>query len=371
MTRSSKVSLKFSNLNRREDLGVFLKEYRRVLGIFVDIFWEDKKIPSFASKTSTDKIQSILSATAIQCAGKQASSIVRGARRKHEQRIYMLNSLLAQGKDASKLKAVLDKEKLSKPILDKTPAQLDERLIRFDLDNKTSFDGWLNVGRTGIFGRRKLTFPFKRHAQFNNLARRGSLNKGILLSEKGAILTFDINIPQKTEGQVLGIDVGVTNSLASSDGVLSKNDVHGHSLSSILKKVAGRKKGSNGFREATTHRKNYINWSVNQLDLSNVREVHREAIKNLRRGKRTSRFLSHWTYAEMFDKLDRFCEEQGVLVRKINPAYTSQTCPRCKTLGNRRGKSFVCSCGYRNDADLNAAINLAGEHIVPRENVFL
>ena len=133
MTRSSKVSLKFSNLNRREDLGVFLKEYRRVLGIFVDIFWEDKKIPSFASKTSTDKIQSILSATAIQCAGKQASSIVRGARRKHEQRIYMLNSLLAQGKDASKLKAVLDKEKLSKPILDSQSR---------NYERKNLFDDW-------------------------------------------------------------------------------------------------------------------------------------------------------------------------------------------------------------------------------------
>jgi putative transposase len=131
------------------------------------------------------------------------------------------------------------------------------------------------------------------------------------------------------------------------------------------------KKGSRGFEKSVAHRKNFVNWSVNQLNLGNVGEVRRENIKNLRRGKRTSKFLSHWAYTEIFEKLDRFCEEQGVLVTKINPAYTSQMCPQCKTLGNRRGKKFTCSCGYKNDADLTAAINLSGKPIVSRENVFL
>ena len=371
MIRSTKVSLKFSNRGRRDDLKAFVKEYRRVVGLFIDILWEEKSVPSLLPKVFTERVKSSLSARAIQCAGKQASGIVRGTRRKHEQRVYMMGTLLKQGKDIVRLRAVLDKERLSKPKVSNLPVELDSRFVSLDLENRTSFDGWLTIGSLGLFGRRKVMFPFKRHVHFNKLADKGKMTGGVRLSETEATFMFEFPSVFKTRGKTLGVDVGITSCLATSDGALTKPDVHGHTLTSILKKVAARKKGSNGFREAVTHRKNYVNWSVNQLNLSNVREVRCEAIKNLRRGKRTSRFLSHWAYADMFDKLERFCEEQGVLVTKVNPAYTSQTCPSCRALGKRRGKNFVCSCGYRNDADLTAALNLAGEPIVPRENVFL
>ncbi len=57
----------------------------------------------------------------------------------------------------------------------------------------------------------------------------------------------------------------------------------------------------------------------------------------------------------------KLAERGGQLVR-VNPAYTSQTCSACGTVDSRGRKSqasFVCPCcGFRANADLNAAINI-------------
>ena len=63
----------------------------------------------------------------------------------------------------------------------------------------------------------------------------------------------------------------------------------------------------------------------------------------------------------MINKLGRFCEENGVLFTKINPAYTSQTCSSCGAIDktNRKGESYQCKvCGINIDADYNASINI-------------
>jgi transposase len=60
--------------------------------------------------------------------------------------------------------------------------------------------------------------------------------------------------------------------------------------------------------------------------------------------------------------LESKCEEQGVLVTKISPTYTSKRCSKCgwTRRSNRNGKEFKCkSCDFTIDADLNASINIA------------
>lgn len=57
----------------------------------------------------------------------------------------------------------------------------------------------------------------------------------------------------------------------------------------------------------------------------------------------------------------KLAERGGQLVQ-VNPAYTSQTCSACGTMDSRGRESqasFVCPCcGFRANADLNAAINI-------------
>ena len=64
--------------------------------------------------------------------------------------------------------------------------------------------------------------------------------------------------------------------------------------------------------------------------------------------------------------------EKGISTVVINPAYTSQTCPRCGCIakGNRIGLQFQCvACGHRGDADLTASENIRNFYIL-REQGF-
>ncbi|MER7750924.1 transposase [Kitasatospora sp. NPDC097643] len=51
----------------------------------------------------------------------------------------------------------------------------------------------------------------------------------------------------------------------------------------------------------------------------------------------------------------------GTVIRKVNPAYTSQTCPRCRNVDKKSRESqavFACtSCGHREHADVVGAKN--------------
>ena len=67
--------------------------------------------------------------------------------------------------------------------------------------------------------------------------------------------------------------------------------------------------------------------------------------------------------------------ERGGEVRKVNPAYTSQTCPECGTIdkaSRENQATFHCGhCGHTANADTNAARNIlrAGTQPVPRSSV--
>jgi len=75
MIKCSKTTIKYSNTHRKDDLSLFLSEYKRVVSAFVDLLWEQEKIFKLIPKETTNKINSWLSKRAIQCAGKQASGM--------------------------------------------------------------------------------------------------------------------------------------------------------------------------------------------------------------------------------------------------------------------------------------------------------
>ena len=55
------------------------------------------------------------------------------------------------------------------------------------------------------------------------------------------------------------------------------------------------------------------------------------------------------------------CEESGVELIRVDPAYTSQTCSRCGFIHkeSRNGEKYLCvDCGLEIDADYNDSINI-------------
>jgi putative transposase len=363
MIRSSKVSLRFSRDGKLDQLQNFVSEYQRVVSIFIDLLWGMEKIPALLPKPIISQVNTWLSARAIQCAGKQASGIVRGTRKKQRQRLWMIQKLTEDGKfkKARALQKIYDGTSISKPAVDSVKPELDARFIRVELDNATTFDGWVTISSIG--NRLKLNIPFKRTKHFNKLFASGEIKAGIRLSKESMTFMFELpECPEKQSGNTVGIDIGQTTLLSCSNGEASHKNNHGHDLSTITTVMSRKKKGSRAFERCVSHRTNYINWSVNQFNFSGIRRINIEGIKHLRRGKRTSRRLSHWVYTDIFDKLESRCAEQGVLVNKVNPTYTSQRCSECAWTckSNRNGKRFKCGeCGHTQDSDLNASRNIA------------
>jgi transposase len=370
MIRSSKTTLRFANANKREALEGIMREYHRVVCAFVDILWEKPhaEVRSLLDKEITSAVPTFLSARLIQCAGKQASGVVRGTRQKREQRMYQHKKLADEGKHkhARKLMASILRYDVSKPNMKfGLPMELDERFCSIELEvGSKKFDGWLSLASLGL--KEKIKIPFKRTKHFNELLSLGTLKKGVRLSSRNITFMFEIPDPAHADhGKTAGIDIGMTTALSVSFGDHqweSQKCAHGHDLTTICQKISRRKKGSKGFRRAQQHRKNYINQQVNLMPLDGVRQINIEGIRDMRKGKRSTRFMSHFTYTVLSERLKSTSEERGVLVVEVDPAFTSQRCSCCGWTreANRKGKKFQCGkCGFIADADLNASRNLS------------
>ena len=114
--------------------------------------------------------------------------------------------------------------------------------------------------------------------------------------------------------------------------------------------------------------KSLIGQALKQIDLSAIRVLCIEDLKQVRHHKRgtfprtLNRRLSHWLYGYTVEVLARHCEQHGVKLERKNPAYTSQFCRHCRRWDRRSRvrERFRCvHCGFSVHADLNAARNLA------------
>ncbi len=222
------------------------------------------------------------------------------------------------------------------------------------------FNGFLSVVSytTETYGS-TIKLPIKGHRNSRKWMKKGKLMTSFLVTDKDVHLRWEVKKPKRVDGHKVGADQGMKTVLTISNGQVTPDVCpHGHSLESISKKLSRRKKGSNNFLQAQKHRLNFINYSINQLNFDGVAVVGFEEVKHIRRGNRSSRFMSHWTYTDIRKKVEAVCEELGVQVIPQSSTYRSQ---RCSGDGcgfvykrNRKKKEYACSnCGLIIDADLN------------------
>ena len=97
-------------------------------------------------------------------------------------------------------------------------------------------------------------------------------------------------------------------------------------------------------------------------DLTNIRE-------RMKGRKNQRRRLHSWSFSRLKFFLSYKAPLYGCSVDFVNPAYTSQKCSCCGHIAkrNRVLAEFHCrKCGFRNNADLNAAKNIRDKYLASR-----
>jgi putative transposase len=112
-----------------------------------------------------------------------------------------------------------------------------------------------------------------------------------------------------------------------------------------------------------------ISRAVVNLALEEKQGIRMENLKGIRKkhwDKEYSGSLNNWPFHMFRNMIEYKAKLLGVPVEFIAPQFSSQTCSKCGKLGDRDKKSFVCSCGHRENADANAAFNVASlKHLAP------
>ena len=335
MIRRCVLNINYANKGKLETLDSLMAEMQRVVNAYIDELWLQQ---DFKSTYVIFKVESFLSAVLLQCLGKQALAIVKSQRKK-------------------KIK--------TKPVFDKMSFELDIRMVDFQFDNN-SFDFWIRL--KCLDNHTVLKLPTKKHKHFNKF-KDWKLKRSIRLRKVDDNYTIEcffqkLEPEKKSTGKIIGCDQGYKKLLIDNNSEISDLG-----LEQIYEKIARKKQGSKAFKRALKERNNLINQSLNKKDLSDVKEIVLEDLTGIKKDSRKKKKvykkfnnkLQRWVYTKVLHKLSMRCEEEGVLLTKVSPQFTSQKCSSCGVICklNRRGLVYKCACGNELDADLNAARNLS------------
>ncbi len=203
-------------------------------------------------------------------------------------------------------------------------------------------------------------------------------------------------IPAPGTGGVVGVDRGVTVTVALSTGEMTSpaglRVKEAERLLRLQRRLARARRGSNRRRKVRTligqlkatdgdRRKDWVEktttglarrFDVIRVENLNVKGMTRSArgtMENPGRNVAQKAGLNRGILKSGWGLLvGRLEQKASGRVEKVKAAYTSQTCNACKHIASESRKSqatFVCvACGHRANADVNAARNIAAGHAV-------
>lgn len=381
--RSSAHDLKETNIQKQLVIIELLTEYRRIGQEIIDHLWTNGytwpdnkgelhlfdvhtnqlKVPSFIDYNLIPTSDTFLTARAKSSLVTQIAGMLSSACEKQRKRLHQFDKLKSQNTPKRKLNALIKKIKANipqKPNTKHMGMELSSKCSNFrEVDGK--FVGFLQICSFSKVHER-INLPIEAHQQSNRLAQKGTHMNSYLIHEKSVDVRWKITQSVKSKGMAVGVDQGLKDVITCSNGFISASTCpHGHSLESILDAMCRKKPGSKAMKRCQAHRKNFINYLINNFDLSDISEVRLEEIINICFKKRSSKKLSHWTNRLIRDKLQSYCEEHGVRFTLVPSTYRSRRCSNCGIVrkSNRKGKIYICiHCGHEMDADVNASINI-------------
>jgi putative transposase len=182
--------------------------------------------------------------------------------------------------------------------------------------------------------------------------------------------------PTGAKGRIVGVDMGIVNLATTSTGLRfsGKQAMHIRRYYAALRQSLQKKGTPSARRTLKRLSGREQRWMRNLNHVISRRIVDSlqpgdmivlEDLMHIReriRAQRQQRLIQHsWAFAQLQAFIAYKARERGISVVFVDPRYSSQLCSRCGALGHRHGLSFSCDCGYINNADYNAAYNLASK----------
>ncbi|HEY9875977.1 MAG TPA: RNA-guided endonuclease TnpB family protein, partial [Candidatus Obscuribacterales bacterium] len=185
--------------------------------------------------------------------------------------------------------------------------------------------------------------------------------------------------PLPKTNKAIGLDVGITSLIATSDGDKIANPKHFKRLHNILKRLqkalSRKQKGSSNRHKArlkvarvygqiTDARKDFLHKLTTQLIRENQTIVVEDlAIKNMVKNHKLAQSISDASWDELVRQIDYKCQWYGRELVKIDRWFpSSKRCGDCGHIVEKMPlniREWNCpECGANHDRDLNAASNI-------------
>jgi len=107
-------------------------------------------------------------------------------------------------------------------------------------------------------------------------------------------------------------------------------------------------------------------WVVDVAKRMGANVIKLESLKNLIKNvDKLPKEFRDKLYLMQYRRVQHWIEWQAkkhnILIQYVNPRYSSVSCPKCsKKMVEVSHRWFKCSCGYENDRDVIAVVNLNG-----------
>lgn len=245
----------------------------------------------------------------------------------------------------------------------------DDRIVRFLADGRA-------VSIWTVEGRIVVPVVMGEHQGRLMAYRKGEVDLCLVRGKWYLAATCDVPETEEFNPEDwLGVDLGIVNLAADSDGTLYSGAGIERVRSRLARRKAGlQRRGTKAakrrlrklagrearFRKHVNHEiSKVIAWTAERTG----RGIALEELTHIRRrvtARRSQRSRLHsWSFAQLRAFVAYKAKRAGVPVLFVNPRYTSQACSCCGVIDKRNRPdqaTFSCiSCGHTDAADLNAA----------------